>query len=140
MSNNKERYYEKRKRHYKDESFIPKNLFKAKPKEVYEKAMDIEISPERKEKLKIIWSQPQKLVKPEEYAFKVHCGYNIRQYPFIAFIKYVTPPRRMTNDHYIYLVKKKPNNLKFQGNIVVGQKSKERVVPIILQAIDNLSI
>jgi hypothetical protein len=129
------RLFRRRTKHYKDVFYTPKNLFQPKPREYYESLTDIKLSEERKEKLERIWKQPTQLVVPDDYLIAVKCGK--KPDSLIAFVKYITPRRRMTNDHYIYLVKKKPNKINIKGNYLLSQRTRDAILPIILQAIDN---
>lgn len=129
------RLYRRRERHYKDPYFIPKNTFQPKPREYYESLTDIKITDKQREKLKKIWEQPQSLVQPEDYAVTILCGRKADS--LIAFVKSIVPRRRMTNDHYIYLVKKKPNNFNFKGSYLLNKNTKDYILPIIFDAIEN---
>lgn len=135
MSKNDKRLYRRRTRRYKDEYYTPKNLFQPKPREYYESLTDIKITDEQREKLERIWNKPQPLVIPEEFAITMKCGR--KPDSLMAFVKSIIPRRRMTNDHYVYLVRKKPNNLTFKGNYLLSNRTKHHLLPIIFQAIDN---
>ena len=129
------RLYRRRTRRYKDEYYTPKNLFQSKPREYYESLTDIKITDKQREKLKKIWEQPQPRVVPEKYAIAMKCGK--KPDSLMAFIKSILPKRRMTNDHYVYLVKKAPNNFRFKGNYLLNNKTSHIILPIIFQAIEN---
>ena len=129
------RLFRRRNRRYKDSYYTPKNLFQPKPREYYESLTDIKLTKYQKQKLKKIWSMPQPLVVPEDYAITIKCGK--KPDSLIAFVKSIVPRRRMTNDHYIYLVKKKPNNFNFKGNYLLSNRTKEHLLPVVFQAIDN---
>ena len=132
------RLYRRRTRRFKDEYYTPKNLFQPKPREYYESLTDIKITEAQREKLREVWEQPQPRVVPEEYAITMKCGR--KPDSLMAFIKSIIPRRRMTNDHYVYLVKKKPNNFSFKGNYLLSNRTKQHLLPIIFQAIDNGTI
>lgn len=132
------RYYHKRTRHCKDPYYLPKNTFQAKPREYYEERTTIKLTDEQKEKLKKIWEQPQKRVNPEEYAICVACVTPKRKKADLEnFAKSIAPKRRFADEHYIFLVKKEPNNLNFRGNYRLNLKTKDILLPIIFQAIEN---
>lgn len=128
------KFINKRKWHYKDEYYTPKNIFRKKPREYYKEKTTIELPEHLKEKLERIQNQPKKRLVPEEYVFECD-AHTIDN--FSSFIKYIIPDRRMGNDHYIYLVKKKPNNLSFEGNIRIGLKNYKNVLDIIFESIEN---
>lgn len=129
--------YHKRTRHCKDPYYQPKNKFQAKPREYYESLSPIKLTDEQKEKLKKIWEQPQERVNPEDYAICVACTKSQEKEGLCFFIKSIAPSRRFADCHYIFLVKKKPNNLNFKGNYRLNLKTKDFLLPVIFQAIDN---
>lgn len=138
MSKNDKRLYRRRTRRYKDSYYTPKNLFQPKPREYYESLTDIKITDEQREKLKKIWDMPQPRVVPEEFVITMKCAK--KPDSLMAFIKSIIPRRRMTNDHYVYLVKKKPNGFDFKGNYLLSSRTKDVLLPIVFQAIDNGTI
>lgn len=122
-------------RRYKDPYFMPKNLFQPKSREYYESLTDIKLTDEQRRKLEEIWKKPQPLVVPDEYLITMKVGKKPDN--LIAFIKSIIPRRRMANDHYLYLVKKKPNNITMKGNYLLNNDTKDSILPIIFQSIDN---
>lgn len=58
----------------------------------------------------------------------------------MSFIKFVIPAKRMVGDHHVYLIKKKPNNINFKGHLHINNKTKDAFLPLVFQAIDNLTI
>lgn len=129
------RLFRRRTRHCKDPYFVPKNLFQPKPREYYEKMTDIRITPEQRRKLERLWKEPQSLVIPDDFLVTMKVGKKPDN--LIAFIKSIIPRRRMANDHYIYLIKKKPNNIRMSGNYLLNNDTKDYILPLVFKAIDN---
>lgn len=105
------------------------------------------------EKLHKIWALPTEPLDPSKYAFKVKATYDCK-YPtniskhqdFCNFIRYIAPRRRFAScpkglkSTYYYIVKKKENGLTNQEAIAVSYKNLPIYLPLILEAINNLTL
>ena len=123
---------------YKDPFFMPKNTFKPKPREYYANKTTIKLTPEQQDKVKKLQSIPQPRFNKTNYVVYCSNDGSPEQRNLGNFAFSIAPPRRQQSySHAVWLVKRPKG---FKKSFPLNPKTKDKILPLIFEAIENGSL
>ena len=118
---------------YKDPYFQPANMFKRKPREHYASQTNMKLPEHLKPMLEKILSKPQPKFKKENYCV---CMTRYKVSPDLRnFILSILPDRRTVDGCEVVYMVQRPKG--YHHNITLSDKTKDKILPLIYEAIEN---
>lgn len=122
---------------YKDPYYVPKNTFKAKPREYYASKTTYKLPERLKPLLDEYLKKPQPRFNPDDYV--IVCSKFLtdsKEHQDLSnFIWSIAPERRKQKGRpYVYLVKR-PKGVKH--TYAINPSTKDKLLPIIFEAIEK---
>ena len=121
---------------YKDPYYMPKNVFKRRPREYYAARTTIKLPEHLKPILEEYLKKPQPRFNKDDYLImsSKHPKDSKEHQDLANFARSIAPDRRTRDGfQYIYLVKKDPQ---YPNQLALNPSTKDKLLPIIFKAIE----
>lgn len=120
---------------YKDPYYMPKNTFKRRPREYYAARTTYKLPEHLKPILEEYLKKPQPKFNKDDYCVCCVRGYKKEQDDLVNFILSILPDRRTLDGRAsVYLVKRPKG---FKKTFPLNLRTKDKVLPIVFEAIEN---